>query len=236
MRAELPPVRGPCLLYAGGVSPLFLLRAVPPPSSWAWPPIRGRGPYIRGRSPYYTWARPPLYAGGAPTIRGRGPLYTWARPPSICTRRGAHIYVGRAPYTWAVPPLYAGAVPSLPWAESPSLCGHRRSWAGAPSFATWPGAVLSCGPYPYLLFAGRVYFRRGPSPVAFEASRGPRPLLRPDWNRVEQGRAFSLGRATPRPWAGPPRFVAGAPPPRGPISTLLVAGRAHFRRGVSPYS
>ena len=109
MRAELPPVRGPCLLYAGGVSPLFLLRAVPPPSSWAWPPIRGRGPYIRGRSPYYTWARPPLYVGEAPFylyaarspyIRGQSPLYVGSAPP--IRGRSPLPAVGRVPFpAWA---------------------------------------------------------------------------------------------------------------------------------------
>ena len=103
----MPPVRGPCLLFAGGVSP-------PPLSSSAGrgpffcvglaPLYVGEAPYIRGRSPYYTWARPPLHVGEAPLyqyaarspyVRGRSP-YTWAVAPP-CTRAQSPIRRGPSP-------------------------------------------------------------------------------------------------------------------------------------------
>jgi hypothetical protein len=134
----------------GGVSPLSL-RGPCPLSTWAWPPLYvGEAPYIRGRSPYYTWARPPLYVGGAPTIRGRGPLYTWARPPYICTRRGAHMYVGGAPIRGQWPPPARGRSP--------------LAAVGRVPFPVWASTIVGRGPL--LRFVARGHSLRWAVPLS----------------------------------------------------------------------
>jgi len=160
----------------------------------------------RGEPLLSPWPEPPLLMDCASfSSRAESPPLRGMRPL---------LHVGRAPsirgqsplYTWAEPPLYVGRAPSIR-GQSPLY-----TWAEPP------------------LYVGRAPSIRGRSPLYTWAEP---PLY--------VGVAPSLPQAEPRLCVGYAPSAGRAPSLRGrsPSSSwaepaLLVVGRAHFRRGVSP--